>query len=415
MRLVPLTLLSLLPATAFAQADLSVSITQSSDSALVGDIVSYAVFGTNLGPGAATGAVGTVSLPPGFVSLGSQLFVCNDEEGCTFIDLCEESGSTVTCRFPEIPAGASGVAFTVGSYETRGTKTVTGSFTADELDPNLLDNSAQAEMTVIGVAAIDLGTSQTASRDPAQIKKPLTFAIRVTNDGPEPSNGVVLRESPGFPDQIEMGAVTTSQGSCAVSGTVITCNLGALAPLSSALVQVTVTPRRADTIFSCSSVATADPAGESDTNPANDAVCIPVTAVTPGKSDPAFVYRTSETVDRTLSLPHPCSAETLVLDLHFATDSTCTYHRDTAHCSVNVRVSGTGFGTSGALYTIDERTHLTFFDTLQNGRRVESSETHTRITSATGTPARVHATMHFTLTPNGITTVSTDRERVTCD
>ncbi len=75
------------------------------------------------------------------------------------------------------------------------------------------------------------GDSATVSRD-----APLTYTFTVTNNGPDDAAATALTDT--LPAGFTLGAVTPDQGSCTVTGQIVSCNLGTIAVNQSARVQI---------------------------------------------------------------------------------------------------------------------------------------------------------------------------------
>jgi len=108
--------------------------------------------------------------------------------------------------------------------------------TATTADPNSTNNSATANGTIVGPPA-DLAVTASGPATASE-GDPVTYTVTVTNtDAASSGTGVVLTDTLGA--NLKYVSVTASQGTFSQSGGVVTFNLGALTPNSSATVTVT--------------------------------------------------------------------------------------------------------------------------------------------------------------------------------
>ena len=207
--------------------DLGVSLSATTNQVIAGNNVTYNFTVSNQGPSIAPSVTLLDPLPAGF----------------NFVSAVPSQGSavnssgTVVCSFGNISSNASAtVAITLrptqgGVYSNTGT--VTNSFT----DPNLGNNSASANVTVI--ASSDLSVSHSASPTTLLASSNTTFTIVVTNKGPSTATSVVLSDP--LPGPLSFVSATTSQGSFAFANGVVTFNLGTMN--SASAITATITTR----------------------------------------------------------------------------------------------------------------------------------------------------------------------------
>lgn len=110
----------------------------------------------------------------------------------------------------------------------------------------------------------DLSLTLSDSPDPVSIGTNLTFALGVTNSGPDEATAVTLSDP--LPAGTTFVSATASQGSCTQSAGMVVCNLGALASGASASVSVVVSPTVANSLTNTAVLA----AHETDPNPTNN-------------------------------------------------------------------------------------------------------------------------------------------------
>ncbi|MBV8857913.1 MAG: VCBS repeat-containing protein [Acidobacteria bacterium] len=90
-----------------------------------------------------------------------------------------------------------------------------------------------------GVEA-DLSVTVADSRDPVMVGSAMSYTLAVNNAGPSPATGVGLTLT--LPASLTYVSAAPTQGSCGVSGQVVTCALGDLAAAGGASVVVSVNP-----------------------------------------------------------------------------------------------------------------------------------------------------------------------------
>ena len=102
------------------------------------------------------------------------------------------------------------------------------------------------------------------SPDPVSKGAPLTYSVVVTNNGPGSAAGVQLSDS--LPANVQFVSAASTAGSCTMTGSTVSCNLGSLSNGASATVTIIVTPKKAGTLTNTANVSSST----SDPNPANN-------------------------------------------------------------------------------------------------------------------------------------------------
>jgi uncharacterized repeat protein (TIGR01451 family) len=118
---------------------------------------------------------------------------------------------------------------------TIGTPATNVTLVADDGDGHL----GLANRIDIGVRN-DLAVSMTDSPDPIDLGLDLTYAITVTNTGPDPATGVLLTNL--LSAQTYFLSAIASQGTCSNSGSLVICDLGSIPGGTAATVTVLVRP-----------------------------------------------------------------------------------------------------------------------------------------------------------------------------
>jgi uncharacterized repeat protein (TIGR01451 family) len=111
-------------------------------------------------------------------------------------------------------------------------------------------------------SAPDLAISKSDSPDPVFVGAKLTYAIKVTNNGPGTARLVKVTDT--LPPSASLGSASASQGNCSSGGTVV-CDLNVLETGASATVTITVTPNQPGVISNTASVSGSETPIESNT------------------------------------------------------------------------------------------------------------------------------------------------------
>ncbi|HEX5762629.1 MAG TPA: hypothetical protein VFY04_05865 [Solirubrobacterales bacterium] len=113
----------------------------------------------------------------------------------------------------------------------------------------------------------DLAVSKSDSPDPVVVGTTLTYTVQVVNRGPSPALGVRLTDK--LPQSLDNIAVSTTQGTCAVNGRTVNCDLGVIGVGTGATiptVAISGTPTRPGRITNSATVRsrTRDPRAGND-------------------------------------------------------------------------------------------------------------------------------------------------------
>jgi uncharacterized repeat protein (TIGR01451 family) len=125
--------------------------------------------------------------------------------------------------------------------------------------------NTDAFITKIGMQA-DLSVAKRDSRDPVLVNSPVTYTLNVNNNGPSPATGVTVVDT--LPSSLTLNSATPTQGSCSLNNSILTCNLGALAPTAGAIIAVSVTPTATGMITNTATVTGTEPDAISANNTA---------------------------------------------------------------------------------------------------------------------------------------------------
>ncbi|WP_067473233.1 DUF7507 domain-containing protein [Actinomadura hibisca] len=242
--------------TVTAAADLAVTKTVSPQVANVGELLTYTVTVSNRGPQDDTGVQlqETSRDPVEFLKIDiSQGVFHPDTRTWDVGALAAGATATLTVKVPASPEGSP-----------TNTTVVSG---ADIADPDLANNRASATVTVL---AADLATTLTADRTRLGPADTAEVRATVTNKGPRPATGVVVRAAlPG------VRVLAASPGTGSYDAASRAWSVGDLAPGASAVLtlRVRLTDQRSATL-----AVTGTAAGPPDPEHGNDTARLTLTA-----------------------------------------------------------------------------------------------------------------------------------------
>jgi len=124
------------------------------------------------------------------------------------------------------------------------------------------------------VAVADLSLSLTASPDAVAVGDTLTYSLRVGNAGPQAASGVRL--SAALPAGVRFVSATSTQGTPAQNGGVVTCDIGAVPVGGSVVVSIAVQPTAPGSLTLSAALGSTS----NDPNPANNSASDTRVAVT---------------------------------------------------------------------------------------------------------------------------------------
>lgn len=207
--------------TVIAEADLSITKTDSVDPVIAGTSLTYTITVNNAGPSTATNVVVTDNLPAGVTLVSTS--------GCT-----EDPMGTPSCSLGDIVSGGN-ASYTVTvdvNADFTGTLSNTASVVSDVTDPVTGNNSA-TETTVVNAEA-DLSITKVDSADPVIAGDQFTYTITVNNAGPSDATNVVVT------DNLPADVTLVSTSGCTEDPTgAPTCTLGDIASGANASYTIT--------------------------------------------------------------------------------------------------------------------------------------------------------------------------------
>jgi uncharacterized repeat protein (TIGR01451 family) len=136
---------------------------------------------------------------------------------------CTPSGSTVTCNLGSLTASQSVNVNLQLSAPNLGTITNGATVTATEFDPNTANNNTGNASTSVAASA-NLSITNTASPNPVNAVSPLSFAIVVSNGGPDATSGTVTVTNT-FPTGVTSFTFSGTGWTCgSLAGSTATCS-----------------------------------------------------------------------------------------------------------------------------------------------------------------------------------------------
>ncbi|WP_455212854.1 choice-of-anchor Q domain-containing protein [Kaarinaea lacus] len=215
--------------TGIANSDLDIAQTVNATSIDIGDNVTLTATLNNAGPQDATNVLVTTTVPNEvtFVSATPSAGTCS----------AMDANRNVTCAIGELVTGTSATVTFIATVAEEGSISWTSGISADQNDPDTTNNTVQSLFT--GIANADLQLTQTASAGSLEEGSTLNIRYLIANAGPQSASNTTL--SVTLPSGWAQSNLTTTQGTCNVSGSVLTCNLGDLAVNGDATVAISGT------------------------------------------------------------------------------------------------------------------------------------------------------------------------------
>ncbi|MCL2735226.1 MAG: hypothetical protein FWD75_01170 [Propionibacteriaceae bacterium] len=209
------------------EADVAVSVSPASPTVVPGQQQTYTVTATNNGPSDAVGTVTVTDVVDSGSRAAMSLVSVTPGTGSPACSL--QTASDVSCTVASLAAGAS-VSFTVVAQTspsaTAGASiSQTASVSSATTDPVTSNNTAKST-GVIGTASADMRVSASVAPSPLVAGNSVTYTLDVGNWGPSDAAGVSLVDV--VPSGLTNVAATTDRGTCSVSGSTVTCGLGAM-------------------------------------------------------------------------------------------------------------------------------------------------------------------------------------------
>ena len=246
-------------------ADLSVAVSGAPDPVTPGGTETFTITVTDSGPGTADNVSVTFTLPAGAT------FVSAMGNGWT----CTLAGTVVTCTRPSVPPGtAPPIQIIVTMPATTGTVTTTVGVTSTTADPSMTNNSAMTSTTIAPAAgSADLAIALTAQPSPVVLGGALTYAIAVTNLGPDNAANVTVTDT--LPADVTFISAVGVGWGCVRAGVTVSCTTSSLTlgPAPGITIMVTA-PSTAETLTDSASVTATTPDPVTTNNTATNATVV---------------------------------------------------------------------------------------------------------------------------------------------
>ncbi len=110
---------------------------------------------------------------------------------------------------------------------------------------------------------VELAVSISAPPSPIYVSSNVSYTIHVTNNSDSQANNVVLTDT--FPDALTAESTVTSQGSCSITTSKVTCSIGALSKNASANITIGMVAKKSGEVTNTATVTTNGVAGKTAT------------------------------------------------------------------------------------------------------------------------------------------------------
>jgi uncharacterized repeat protein (TIGR01451 family) len=241
-------------------ADLAISKDSDVSNAVPGESVTYTIVASNAGPGDALGSTVTDSFPAACTSVS---WTCQGAAGGN----CAANGSGDINEIVDLPNGGSVTFSAVCTIDSAATGTLSNTAMVSPppgvSDPDLANNSATDEATLVPSADLALSKTTSGVPDPVQIGSSFQYLLSASNAGPSTATVVVVTDT--LPSNVDY--VSNDCGATFAAPT-LSWNIGTMAPSGSADCIVTVVVNETGEIVNSASVsaATADPVPGNNTS-----------------------------------------------------------------------------------------------------------------------------------------------------
>jgi uncharacterized repeat protein (TIGR01451 family) len=227
--------------TVSGSADLVIQKSGTPSPVLAGKLLTYQLKVFNNGPSSAAGVVVEDLLPRQVTFVKAT--IANGAGTCVPVDVSSTPPTTkVTCQLGQMAPNVASPVFifidtTVKSDTPDGTGLLnTATIASSTTDPVPANNTASAIVPVINRA--DLAILTTSDADVYKPSSTIAYTITVADNGPSDALNVVVTDN--LPD-IKQAIYVFDTASCAVNGSVLTCNLGTIAAGTTRSLNVYVT------------------------------------------------------------------------------------------------------------------------------------------------------------------------------
>ena len=177
---------------------------------------------------------------------------------------CTHTTATVSCSLGTLtPAQLVNVKIVLVPTSA-GTVTLSSAVSMAEADPTPPDNTAQVTVNAIERLA-DLAVNLAASLDPVPLGQSFTYALVVSNYGPNGANNVSVTDR--LPSEVKLVSVSPASGFKCAGTVTVTCQKAAMRPSTAGQILIHVTAVQGGTVLDAASVTDSSP---TDPNLANN-------------------------------------------------------------------------------------------------------------------------------------------------
>ncbi len=302
-----------------------------------GDVLQYHVTGTNTGTDGAADVTVTDAVPAHTTYVAGSLRIVSSPGGIAGAktdasgdDQAEFAGGTATFRVGTGADASNGGLLASGeSFDVRfrvrvkdstpGGTTIVNRAAVDlhgQTLPGLHLRDRSPPVSVTVAPAADLAIVKTLSPSTPVAGRPVTFTLGVSNLGPDDATGVTVTDP--LSAKVTSPAATTSQGTCSIVASTLTCDLGGLASGARATIRVTGTlaAGSAGTFLKNTASVTGDqPDPDLSNNQDSVRAMIRATRLTLSKTADHHTVEAGDTIGFTLVLrvPGPVAAVNVVV------------------------------------------------------------------------------------------------------
>ncbi len=260
-------------------ADLAVTLIDAPDPVGVGQMLTYTLGVSNLGPSPANNVVLGLAYDPS-LTLTSFTAAGLPPTGCG------GSSTQASCSISTLPNGAAGTITLNFATTAVATVSATATITSTNLDPNVANNTASTTTTVLRQRLADLAITITDTPDPVPTGGTIAYTIPVLNNGPNTDDGIAVSGSLSGGAEFVPGSLVTIGGTCNLTATTFACTGAKVVGLASANMFVNATALATGTVTLTASVTGA----ETDPNTPNNAATAQTLVVPPPPLTLAPIY-----------------------------------------------------------------------------------------------------------------------------
>lgn len=187
---------------------------------------------------------------------------------------CSVNSRVIVCGL-ETLTGTYQFSYTV-LFDRPGTFVNEATVSSVRTDPIPSNNTATASVTISEPLppAADLTLSQTVSATQAEVGEDVVFTLTIRNAGP--GAATLLQVNAPIPPNAQFVSVTSTNGTCALSGNRVGCEIGTLSSGATATIRITVRPS-ANGPLALTATVSAGGAGEPDPNLVNNSATAAIT------------------------------------------------------------------------------------------------------------------------------------------